>query len=84
MFLSSIVTVVELIVVVVPLTIKFPTTAKSLLIVVVPVLAPILTFVAAPAKFIVVAVVLNSACDPTYPTIDDEFIVVVPPTGDPM
>lgn len=58
---SSRETTVELTVVVVPLTVKFPTTDKLLLIKVVPVPAPIFKDVAAPAKLIVVAVVFNNA-----------------------
>ena len=56
MFLSSTVRVVELIVVVVPLTTKSPA------MVVVPPAAPIFNVVAAPAKFTVVDVVLNTFC----------------------
>jgi hypothetical protein len=62
-FLSSIAKVDVLIVVVVPLTVKLPVTTKSLLIVEVPVDAPIDNTVAAPAKFTVVAVVLSKAKD---------------------
>ena len=59
--MSSTETVVALIVVVVPLTIKLPLIVKSLLIVVVPEPAPMLTVVAAPNALTVVAVVFNNA-----------------------
>ena len=62
MFLSSTVIVVELTLVVVPFTVRLPViTTSALLIVAVPVAAPIERVVAAPAKFTVVAVVLTRA-----------------------
>ena len=59
-FLSSTDIVVELTVVVVPLTVRSPETIKLLLTVVVPVPAPIESVVAAPNAFTVVETVLNT------------------------
>jgi hypothetical protein len=59
--MSSTEIVVELTVVVVPLTVKSPVTVRAFRTVVVPVVAPIVSAVAAPAKLTVVAVVFTSA-----------------------
>ena len=83
-FLSSTVRVVEFTVVVVPLTVKLPLiTTSALLIVAVPVAAPIEIVVAAPAKFTVVAVSLTSA-NVVLGVVNDVVIAgLVPKTSAP-
>jgi hypothetical protein len=80
--MSSTEIVVELTVVVVPLTVKLPVTTRAFLTVVVPVVAPTVRAVAAPAKLTVVAVVLTKSND----TPDDtkSLAVVVPDTVRPV
>jgi hypothetical protein len=81
--MSSTVTTVLFTVVVVPLTVKFPPITVLLLIVVVPVAAPILTVVASPAKLTVVAVVLTRA-KVVLPVVMEVVIAgLVPKTSNP-
>ena len=84
MLISATWTIVELIVSVVPLTVKLPEITTLLLIVVVPVVAPILNTVAAFAKLTVNALVLIKS-KLVDPVINDVLIVgLVPNTNEPV
>jgi len=80
-FLSSTVIVVALIVSVVPLTVNVPVTTKLLLTVVVPEPAPMLTVVAAPPMFRVVALVLNNVAVPVPVVVISEPLTARSPAS---